>query len=147
MILFTTDGGFTWAREYPPTKQNLHSIAMVDPFHVYICGDSGTILWTQAGGYTGGVRSEGGDLSMNVQSYPNPITVKTTIQVFLKQDLPLNLKIFNALGVEVAAIANGRYGQGQHNFEWNASEVPNGMYLCSLESEGRRIYLELIVAK
>ena len=142
----TSDGGFTWSREYPPTKQNLHNIALVDPFHAYICGDSGVILWTQDGGYDG-VRSAQGDVAMNLQTYPNPLATKTTIEIELRQSRHVLLRVFNALGVEVATIADGLYEGGPHSFEWNAAEVPNGMYLCRLESEGQSVFSPMIVRR
>ncbi|MFI5263734.1 MAG: T9SS type A sorting domain-containing protein [Candidatus Kapaibacterium sp.] len=146
MILMTRDGGYTWTQEFPPTKKNLRSVALADPFHVYICGDSGTILWTQDGGFSG-VRSPSGEVAMDIQTFPNPLSTKTTIQIFLRQSRHVKLRVFNMLGVEIANIASDIYDQGPHSFEWNASEVPNGMYICRLESEGQSIISQMIVAK
>jgi photosystem II stability/assembly factor-like uncharacterized protein len=146
VILATRDGGYNWSREFPPTKHNLHGVALVDPFHVYICGDSGIILWTQDGGFSG-VRSTGGDIEMHIQTYPNPLSSKTTIQVFLHQSRQVNLRIFNTLGVEVTTIANSLYDQGLHSFEWNVGDSPNGIYICRLESGGQSIFSKMVVAR
>jgi len=146
VILMTRDGGYNWSRQFPPTKKNLRSVALADPFHVYICGDSGTILWTQDAGWSG-VSSQSGEVVMNIQTYPNPLSSKTTIQVFLRQSGHLNLRIFNILGIEVANIANDQYEAGSHSFEWNASDIPNGIYVCRLESGGQSIFSQVVVAK
>jgi len=146
VILMSNDGGYNWSREYPPTKHNLRGVALVDPFHVYICGDSGTILWTQDGGFSG-IRPSSNEVATDIRTYPNPVSSKTTLQIFLAQRRHVTISVFNVLGAKIATVADDVYAEGPHNFEWNASDMPEGVYFCRLESEGQHFFSQIIVAR
>jgi photosystem II stability/assembly factor-like uncharacterized protein len=55
-ILFSTDGGQTWARRSAPTKANLNNVLFADAQHGWICGERGTVLQTVDGGTTWALR-------------------------------------------------------------------------------------------
>ena len=146
VILVTVDGGYNWLRQVSPTKKNLRSVSMGDPFHGFICGDSGIILVTQDGGFTAGVNSDN-RVFLNVQNYPNPFPSRTTIHIDLPQAGHITVSIYNLLGVEIAKIADGEFEEGSHSFQWNASEIPNGVYICKLIADGKSVVSQMIVTK
>ncbi len=146
VILVTVDGGYNWLRQVSPTKKNLRSVSMGDPFHGFICGDSGIILVTQDGGFTAGVNSEN-RVFLNLQNYPNPFPSRTTIHINLPQAGHITVSIYNLLGVEIAKIADGEFEEGSHSFEWNASDIPNGVYVCRLIADGKSAVSQMVVTK
>jgi hypothetical protein len=80
------------------------------------------------------------------QNYPNPFNPSTTIKYQIP-DLPagrqgsnfVTLKVYDVLGSEVAILANEEKPVGSYEVEWNASNVPSGVYFYQLKTKG---YLE-----
>ena len=70
------------------------------------------------------------------QNYPNPFNPSTTIEFSLPKTSEITLKIFNALGEEVATLLQEKREAGKHNIAWNAANLPSGVYLYRLEGEG-----------
>ena len=68
------------------------------------------------------------------QNYPNPFNPSTTISFNLPNTNLVTLKIFNPLGQEVAILYNDILHAGPHNFTFNASELPSGVYFYRLEA-------------
>jgi hypothetical protein len=67
------------------------------------------------------------------QNYPNPFNPSTTIRYDLSKATNVTLKIFNALGQEVALLVNERKDAGSYQETWNAN-VPSGIYFYRLQS-------------
>ncbi|MGB5529968.1 MAG: exo-alpha-sialidase, partial [Ignavibacteriaceae bacterium] len=61
------------------------------------------------------------------QNYPNPFNPATTIKYQLGNDGFVNLKVFNAIGEEVAVLVNGFQKTGNHQLIFNANNLPSGI--------------------
>jgi photosystem II stability/assembly factor-like uncharacterized protein len=146
VILMTNDGGYNWTRQQSPTKANLRSVSLGNAFHGFICGDGGTILYTQDGGFSG-VLSGGGVASLGIQNFPNPVSSHTMIRIYIPERGHADLRIYNPLGVEIATLSDADYDAGLQQFEWDASQVPSGIYLCRLESGGKSVVSQIVVSK
>ena len=68
------------------------------------------------------------------QNYPNPFNPTTTIKYQLGNDGFVNLKVFNALGEEVAELVNQYQKAGSYDLTFNAVNLPSGMYVYKLTS-------------
>ncbi len=68
------------------------------------------------------------------QNYPNPFNPKTMIRYQLPEESKVSLVIYNVLGQEVAAIANGIEASGFRVAEWDASSISSGVYFYRLEA-------------
>lgn len=66
------------------------------------------------------------------QNYPNPFNPSTTITYQLKQRSRVELRLYNALGAEVAFLVNGTEEQGPHTVRWSADGVASGSYFYRL---------------
>ncbi|MCG3120799.1 MAG: hypothetical protein ALAOOOJD_03641 [bacterium] len=70
------------------------------------------------------------------QNYPNPFNPSTTIEFSLPKASQVTLKIFNALGEEVATLLQEKRAAGKYSVAWNAANLPSGIYMYRLEGEG-----------
>ncbi len=67
------------------------------------------------------------------QNYPNPFNPKTIISFTLPESMPVKLSVFNVVGQPVAVLSEGTLSEGEHEFEWDATGLPSGMYIYQLE--------------
>jgi len=68
------------------------------------------------------------------QNYPNPFNPTTTIKFDLPNTSEVTLKVFNILGEEIATLVSDRLSAGTYSYEWDASNLASGVYLCRLQS-------------
>ena len=70
------------------------------------------------------------------QNYPNPFNPSTTIRFALPMNAKVNIKLYNALGQEVANILNTELDSGIHETVFNASNLSSGVYFYTLKVQG-----------
>ncbi len=79
------------------------------------------------------------------QNYPNPFNPSTTISYQLAAEGQVTLKVYDLLGQEIATLVNERLGPGTFKTEWNAAQLPSGIYFYRLQagsfSETKRLIL------
>jgi hypothetical protein len=68
------------------------------------------------------------------QNYPNPFNPTTTIRFEIPEDSRITLKIFNILGEEVSTLVNADLKAGQHEYQFNSSNLASGIYLYRLQA-------------
>jgi formylglycine-generating enzyme required for sulfatase activity len=66
------------------------------------------------------------------QNYPNPFNPTTAIGYQLSAISLVRLKIYDALGREVATLVDAEKPAGSHTVFWNAQNFPSGVYLCRI---------------
>lgn len=69
-----------------------------------------------------------------LQNYPNPFNPATTIRFTIPEKSNVRVSVTDVLGNEVAVLANGLTEAGSHSIEFNASDLPSGIYFCILQS-------------
>ena len=70
------------------------------------------------------------------QNYPNPFNPSTVINYAVKESGLVNIKVFNLIGQVVAELVNERKEAGNHTIEFNASQLPSGVYIYTLQVNG-----------
>jgi hypothetical protein len=68
------------------------------------------------------------------QNYPNPFNPTTTISYQLASDSFVRLKVFDALGREIALLVNDKQSAGTHEVKFDASGSSSGVYFYSLSA-------------
>ena len=74
------------------------------------------------------------DIFVLEQNYPNPFNPSTTISFSIQTDQFVTLKVFNAIGEEMATLINENLTRGTHNINFNAEGLSSGFYIYRLES-------------
>ncbi len=74
-------------------------------------------------------------------NYPNPFNPSTTIRFGISKTSFVSLKIFNALGQEVATLISEVKNAGQYQSVWNGKDrngrsVSSGIYIYRLQADG-----------
>jgi hypothetical protein len=69
------------------------------------------------------------------QNYPNPFNPSTTISFSLPEVSYVSLKVFNALGEEIETLVTKELSAGNYKYDWNAINLPSGIYFYKLQSE------------
>ncbi len=70
------------------------------------------------------------------QNYPNPFNPSTVLNFNLPVESEVTLSVYNSIGEIVKVIANGMFQAGSHNLNFNASDLPSGIYLYNLSAKG-----------
>ncbi len=68
------------------------------------------------------------------QNYPNPFNPSTKIEYSIPADGYVSLIVYNSLGQEIAALANGIMKAGYHTSVFNAEDLSSGIYYYRLEA-------------
>jgi N-acetylneuraminic acid mutarotase len=68
--------------------------------------------------------------------YPNPFSSRTVISFTLNTPAHVLLEMYSVTGQKVAAVVNKNFGSGKHTVFFNAAELPDGVYYCSLTAQG-----------
>jgi hypothetical protein len=77
------------------------------------------------------IKLEGNGLAQN---FPNPFNPSTVIKYSVANAGNATLKVYNALGSEVASLVDGFVTTGEHEVTFDASGIPTGTYYYTLKS-------------
>ncbi len=68
------------------------------------------------------------------QNYPNPFNPTTTIGFGLQEKSNVKITILNSIGEEIAVVLNKEIESGYHTVEFNADNMPSGVYFYQLKA-------------
>jgi len=68
------------------------------------------------------------------QNFPNPFNSTSVIRYSIPKSSQVKLKIFNVLGQEVETLVNEEKSAGTYEVNWNATNLPSGVYFYRLQS-------------
>ncbi len=70
-------------------------------------------------------------------NYPNPFSDRTQIAVSVAQPQNASLRVYDALGREVAVLVDGVLEEGSHTFTFEAQNLAGGVYLVRFRAGGK----------
>jgi hypothetical protein len=68
------------------------------------------------------------------QNYPNPFNPTTNIEYSIPSESFVELKVYDILGNEVATLVNEQRSAGVYRADFNATNLPSGMYFARLKA-------------
>lgn len=70
------------------------------------------------------------------QNHPNPFNPNTVISYSIKDAGLVTLKVFDILGTELTILVNSTKEEGNHQVKFDASTLPSGIYIYTLQVNG-----------
>ncbi|MCB0275519.1 MAG: SMP-30/gluconolactonase/LRE family protein [Calditrichaeota bacterium] len=105
--------------------------------HRLLISDYGTRTIREISGIATGIHGDARPLPQGYrlqQNFPNPFNPETVIRYHLSQNARVSLRVFDLSGREVAVLADGEQGAGEHAVRFDGSAVASGVYFYRLES-------------
>ena len=82
------------------------------------------------------------------QNFPNPFNPSTQIKFGITEASNVDLRIYDALGREVAVLVNNEYlSAGSYNTKFNASNLASGIYVYRLTAGANTISRKMQLLK
>jgi hypothetical protein len=81
------------------------------------------------------------------QNYPNPFNPETVIRFELPVSSFVNLKIYNAVGEEVATLINQQMESGVYLWNFDAVNYPSGLYIYRLHAGDKVFTKKMMLIK
>jgi hypothetical protein len=81
------------------------------------------------------------------QNYPNPFNPATKIAYSIPTDGFVTLKVFDALGREVASLLNENKKAGSYEVVFDGSQLASGIYICKMSSANYTSSIKMIIVK
>jgi hypothetical protein len=82
-----------------------------------------------------------------LQNYPNPFNPVTNISFSLPLRSYTSLKVFDVIGREVTVIVSEELSAGSYTRQWNAAQMPSGVYFYKLHAGSYTETKKLILLK
>ena len=96
----------------------------------------------------GATPTEGGaEVDLTVSTWPNPTRGAATVAFGLAEAGPARVAVYDALGREVAVMADRPFGPGRHEVSVAAQSLPAGVYVVRVQTEGGAQTARLTVAR
>ena len=68
------------------------------------------------------------------QNFPNPFNPSTTFSFDLPNRIFVSLNVFDGLGRDVSIIVSEELSAGKHSVQWNARDLPSGIYFYRMQA-------------
>lgn len=83
----------------------------------------------------------------SLNNFPNPWNPSTKIFFQISTKSHVTLRIFDILGREVASLVNRELQPGKYEHEFNANDLPSGIYICVLTTAQNTLVNKMLLIK
>jgi photosystem II stability/assembly factor-like uncharacterized protein len=132
----STDFGDTWTQINTglPTM-DIRSVAVDADDYLYAGTNGYSMYKTTTSTITSVEEDRNTPKTFNLaQNYPNPFNPITKISYAIPQNSFVELKVFNLLGQEITTLVNQEKPAGYYEVDFNASNLPTGVYIYKLQA-------------
>ncbi len=84
---------------------------------------------------------------IKLQNYPNPFNSRTDIIFYLPCKMQVRLDIFTICGQKLMTLVDEEKREGAHKVGFSAGNLPSGVYLASMGSDGWKKTIKLILVR
>lgn len=81
------------------------------------------------------------------QNYPNPFNPVTTVEFDLDRAQSVILSVYDAIGRQIAVLVNGQKAAGTFRVQFDASNLPSGLYLYRLFTQTESLTRKMTLLK
>jgi hypothetical protein len=81
------------------------------------------------------------------QNYPNPFNPVTKINYEVSKNEFVSIKIYDMLGREIATLVNKQIEAGYYTYDFDASSMASGVYVCKMKAGTFEKSLRMTVLK
>jgi hypothetical protein len=85
--------------------------------------------------------------AISLMSSPNPFAEHSGLSFSLSQPEYIKLTVKNLLGETVAVLAEGFFAKGYYTREFHGENLPDGMYICALETQQQTLIQKLMLQR
>ncbi|MDZ7371344.1 MAG: T9SS type A sorting domain-containing protein, partial [candidate division KSB1 bacterium] len=82
-----------------------------------------------------------------LQNYPNPFNPTTTLSFSLPVDDKVKLAVYDILGREVRVLVDGKLTAGVYRYEFDAADLPSGVYFYRLKTANHTLTNKMMLIK
>jgi hypothetical protein len=134
VILESKDLNGNWKEVFSTVAGPLNAVNFCRNISAIAVGDKGTIAVYQKDLIQDPIIVIDSPTKVDIQNYPNPFNPSTIISFALPEQTDVELRIYDVLGKEVATLVNESKPAGSYEVEWNASDLPSGVYIYQLRT-------------
>ncbi|MBV6438625.1 MAG: DUF4331 domain-containing protein [Haliscomenobacteraceae bacterium CHB4] len=95
-------------------------------------GDCGGAIYTSTNDNPGGSVIGLSQKAVLMKNYPNPFQGQTTFEFRVNRATEVTVRIFNVRGTYVATAFSGYLSEGEYTHNWNAANLPAGLYAANV---------------
>ncbi len=81
------------------------------------------------------------------QNYPNPFNPVTKIKFTLASNEYTTLKVYDIIGKEITTLVNNQMEKGHYEINFDASNLPSGVYFYTLNAGGYKETRKMILMR
>ena len=83
-------------------------------------------------------------VELKFQIYPNPFVNQTNILYTVRENEMFDISIYDLDGEKLFTLIKGKQPEGSYSLLFDASNLPNGVYICIFSSKDRREIIKLL---
>jgi len=149
VVFRSTDGGLTWRNcgSLAGAYEALSLLKASDGSIYAGTTPNGDVFKNSASGVEAEKKALWNVSATLLQNEPNPFHYATSIRYFLPRREPVSLRVYDALGREVATLAEGTLEAGNHAAILESKNLVSGMYFYQLRTGNSVLTKKLLVVR
>ncbi|CUU06220.1 Por secretion system C-terminal sorting domain-containing protein [Candidatus Kryptobacter tengchongensis] len=150
VMFYSRDGGRSWHLQPVGTKKDIYSIDFVDSLNGWATGVFGLVLSTNVGGVVKVYDRPIAEIPVEFklyQNYPNPFNSSTKVAFELPYESHIKIEVYDVLGRKIKTLVEGYKPAGLYYVNFNADDLPSGVYFYALKAEGRIFTRKMVLIK
>ena len=113
----------------------------------YFSGSEDDLFVLKIGKANSGIDFNRTENNSDFYNYPNPIINSTTFNLNIPAKSFVELTIYNSFGQKIETIIQKQLNGGHQEIEWDAGNLPDGIYFCKLETLNNVLVRKILISR